>query len=310
MEVNQALASASVGRAEVEAQVVKMLAGKDSPHTRRAYQRNIMEFYDFTADSDMSISRETLTAYKAYLRDDLQCGTSAINQRLSAVKFFVRELAIAGTIKRKVAKQICRVENVKTRGQRSGAWLSNDEATELLTRPAKDTALALRDRAALALLIGAGLRRSEAASLTVEHFEKRAGRWAIVNLVGKGGTMRTIPINARFKRYVDKWCERAGITTGLILRRCSWAEGKFRVSDQGVSEQAIYRLVRRYSGVAPHDLRRTFAKLADEAGISLHQTQLNLGHRNVGTTELYVKQELDFKRAPSDVILRNLPDAE
>ena len=49
-------------------------------------------------------------------------------------------------------------------------------------------------RALLALLIGCGLRRSELAALTLEHIQPRDGRWVIVDLVGKGSRVRTVPV--------------------------------------------------------------------------------------------------------------------
>ena len=58
----------------------------------------------------------------------------------------------------------------------------------------------------------------------------------------------------------------------------------------GLTAQAVYLIVRGYAdrlgiGLAPHDLRRTFAKLAHRGQAPLEQIQLSLGHESLLTTE-------------------------
>jgi site-specific recombinase XerD len=72
-----------------------------------------------------------------------------------------------------------------------------------------------------------------------------------------------------------------------------------------MSAQAIWDVVKEYSPVpklAPHDLRRTFAKLAHTAGAPVEQIQQSLGHASIATTERYLGVELNLKVAPSDLI--------
>jgi integrase len=54
--------------------------------------------------------------------------------------------------------------------------------------------------------------------------------------------------------------------------------------------------------VAPHDLRRTFAKLAHKGGSPLEQIQLSLGHASIKTTEVYLGVDQDFTNAPCDFL--------
>ncbi|MBA3632740.1 MAG: site-specific integrase [Acidobacteria bacterium] len=53
-------------------------------------------------------------------------------------------------------------------------------------------------------------------------------------------------------------------------------------------------------GIAPHDLRRTFAKLAHKGGSPIDQIQLSLGHDSIQTTEKYLGVEQDLTDAPCD----------
>ncbi len=70
--------------------------------------------------------------------------------------------------------------------------------------------------------------------------------------------------------------------------------------------QAIRNIVVSYAGklenqgIAPHDLRRTFAKLAHKGGSPIDQIQLSLGHDSIQTTEKYLGVEQDLTDAPCD----------
>jgi len=73
----------------------------------------------------------------------------------------------------------------------------------LLNAPDITTKKGLRDRAIIAVLLGCGLRRSEVAALTLKHIQQRDGRWCIVDLVGKHGRVRTVPMPTWVKVAID-----------------------------------------------------------------------------------------------------------
>jgi site-specific recombinase XerC len=60
--------------------------------------------------------------------------------------------------------------------------------------PDPDTLKGKRDRAILAVLLGCGSRWRELTELTTEHLQRREGHWAIIDLIGKGGYVRTVPV--------------------------------------------------------------------------------------------------------------------
>lgn len=76
--------------------------------------------------------------------------------------------------------------------------------------------------------------------------------------------------------------------------------------DEGLTEQAIYNTVVHYAenlekqGIAPHDLRRTFVKLAHKGGSPIDQIQFSLGHDSIQMTEKYLGVEQDLTDAPCD----------
>jgi integrase len=75
-----------------------------------------------------------------------------------------------------------------------------------------------------------------------------------------------------------------------------------------LSEKVVWQLIKPYAdavgvpGIAPHDLRRTCAKLCRAGGGELEQIQLLLGHASVQTTERYLGTRQDLVHAPNDSI--------
>jgi len=94
-----------------------------------------------------------------------------------------------------LANAITRVKGVAPKGVRLGNWLSLRQAQAFLNAPDIATMKGLRDRAIIAVLLGCGLRRSEVAAPTMEHIQQRDGRWCIVDLFGKHGRVRTVPMS-------------------------------------------------------------------------------------------------------------------
>jgi integrase len=194
---------------------------------------------------------------------------------------------------------------VKTIGVRTGNWLSLRQAQDLLSAPDGATMKGKRDRAILAVLLGCGLRRSEVAGLAFAHVQQRDGRWCIVDLIGKHGRVRTTPMPTWVKVAVDTWTSAAELVDGFIFRSVNRAG---RVDGDRLGEKAVWQMVRLYAevigvpGLAPHDLRRTCAKLCRVAGGELEQIQLLLGHASVQTTEKYLGTKQNLVRAPNDAI--------
>jgi integrase len=78
----------------------------------------------------------------------------------------------------------------------------------------------------LAILFGCGLRRSELVGLKFDDVQVRQGHWAIVDLVGKGGHIRTVPIPNWAKAALDLWIAAAGIAGGRMFRAVARTDRK------------------------------------------------------------------------------------
>ncbi len=149
----------------------------------------------------------------------------------------------------------------------------------------------------IAMLIGCGFRRGELLSLDLESIQQREDHWVVADLIGKAGHIRTVPIPIWVKHAVDTWTAASGISQGRIFRSINryghiWGEGMTAKVLWEIVKQAARRS--EIDKLAPHDLRRTCARLCHQAGGELDQIQFLLGHVSIQTTERYLgcKQQL------------------
>jgi site-specific recombinase XerD len=139
----------------------------------------------------------------------------------------------------------------------------------------------------------------------VDHLQQREEHWVIVDLVDKGRHVRTVPVPDWVKAAIDLWTAAGNIATGRLIR-CVNKTGS--VWGQGVTEKVVCWVVREFAArlgfdkLAPHDLRRTCARLCHEAGGELEQIQFLLGHESVQTTERYLGCKQRLREAVNDRI--------
>jgi integrase len=171
------------------------------------------------------------------------------------------------------------VKGAKKLGCRLGNWLTVDQARRFWQLPDPGTLKGKRDRAILAVLLGCGLRRRELIELTVEHFHRRDDHWVIVDLIGKAGHVRTVPVPAWVKETIDDWLKAADIGHGRLFR-CVCRIGTTWGTE--MTEKVVWHVVKQYAGqigilkFAPHDLRRSCARLCHDSGGELEQYSFSL----------------------------------
>ena len=292
--------SKSLTTASPFSRVIGMVVNGMSPNTKRAYSRALADFVAwYEGMGHQELNKAVILEYQASL-DAQGMGKASISQRLSALRKLAREAADNGLIDQQIAAGIERIKSPKASGNRSGNWLTLKEAQALLRKPDTETLKGLRDRAILATFLGCGLRRNEASELTFAHIKLRDARWVILDLDGKGGRVRTVPMPAWAKKAIDEYANAAQITRGKVFRPVNKAG---RLTGTSITDKALRDVVAEYApGLAPHDLRRSYAKLAYKGGAELDQIQLTLGHANIGTTQRYLGAELELHNAPGDHI--------
>jgi integrase len=287
---------------QAKSAVVNTLTSKSG---QRTYDHAITEFVEwYCSEPRLAFNRTVVLRYRISL-EQRQYAPSTINLRLAAVRRIAYEAADSGLLSPELATGIRRVKGVRRLGVRVGNWLTAEQGKRLLQAGSVHSLRGKRNRAMLAMLIGCGLRRAELLGLTMNSIQLREEHWVIADLAGKGGHIRTVPIPFWVKKAVDVWTEAAQITEGRVFRSINKA-GK--IWGNGMTPKVLWEVVKAAAGradidkLAPHDLRRTCARLCHLAGGELDQIQFLLGHVSIQTPERYLGCNQKLRIAVNDKI--------
>ncbi len=259
-----------------------------SAHTLRAYRRDLEDYLRFLEKPPEEAELTDLRAFVIRLRRKVSARTVA--RKLSAVKSFYRFLLRRGLLREtallalsgpRLSRNLPRV-------------LTVDEALKLVENATPRDFWTLRDRVALELLYGAGLRASEVCGLRVNdlHLETR-----LIRVRGKGRRERLVPFGRKALEALRAYLpQRESFLSALGKHR----EEHLLLNRRGgpLSPRSLQRIVKKYaaelglSDVHPHVLRHSFATHLLESGADLRSIQELLGHSRLTTTERYT--HLDF----------------
>jgi site-specific recombinase XerD len=291
--------------------------GVSSAHSQRAYTTAIEEFIAWSLhNGKIRINAAQLRAYQSHLtartlhpsnkdKDKDQdkgngqlLAPSTVNVKMAAVRSLVHSASAAGWISQADEEQILkRLHARPVTGRREGQRMPLADVQRCLRLPDRTTIQGKRDYAILGILFACGLRRAELCNLKVETIGPLNGGWALIDLVGKRQKVRSIPLEAPIKAGIDEWLAAAKLKGGVIFRAIR-KNGK--VWGTGLDESAIWEIVRHYAALvghpnfAPHDARRTCARIYYDAKAPLKQIQFLLGHDKLDTTARYVNDEQKF----------------
>jgi site-specific recombinase XerD len=231
---------------------------------------------------------------------------ATINTTLSAMKGVAHA---AWQLKQLKTEEYQRIRDVKgVRGSRlpRGRALSDREVARLVDACARDSSPAgARDLALVALLGSGGLRRSEATSLDLSHFDEEA---ATLRVRGKGDKERLVYLGREALRAMLDWLGVRGDDHGPLL--CPVTKSG-EVEPRRLSDQAVYNALRkrareaRVRAFSPHDLRRTAITNMLDRGGDLSVVQDIAGHSSISTTKIYDRRGEAAKRRTS--ALASLP---
>jgi integrase len=216
------------------------------------------EFIDcYCSEQRLGLNRGVVLGYRMQLESQ-RLAPATINVRLAAVRRLAYEAADTGLLNSELVAGIRRVKGVPQLGRRIGNCLTAQEGEKLLSGFDRLTLRGKRDAAIISLLLGCGLRRSEAVALKVEAIPRREDHWAIVDLVGEAGRVRTVPIPAWVKAAVDAWAESVPIVVGKLFRSI---RKNGTVWGDGITQNVAWYVVKACAdrvdikALAPHDLR-------------------------------------------------------
>jgi integrase/recombinase XerC len=252
-----------------------------SPHTQRAYLADLRQLAAWLAESGKSLDgadRDDLRAFLASLFGANQPATLARKQ--ASLRAYYEHRVRMGHLADSPARRL-----VSPRRRRSlPNVVSVDDVFALLDTPSARTPAGLRDRCALELLYGAGLRVSELVGLDVSDFLD--GRSA-VRVLGKGGKERVVPLVAKARTALEAYLARRaelGDGSALLLNRRG---GRLtaRTVARNLARYALVCGTQRH--VHPHALRHSFATHLLDMGADLRGIQELLGHASLSTTQRY-----------------------
>jgi len=255
------------------------------------------------ADALADYARDLPTSSKAFLKAAVKLVTERMSTALKGQATPENVKSTQAALYRLEALQSA-IEVKTPSGQKAHTWLTAAEVKKLLSTCGPDLK-GQRDKIVLGLLVGAGLRRQEAITLTFADIvlQPRGDRMrTCLQICGKGDKNRVVPISDALANLLDQW---AGIVgDGRILRSVD-QRGTINGS---MSSSGIFGIVRKHGAMigkpslAPHDLRRTYAQLGFEAGVPLTQISTLLGHSSVQTTQRYLCLEIDLTTTASDFV--------
>ena len=170
--------------------------------------------------------------------------------------------------------------------------LSHSQIETIISQPAVDTPLGLRDRALLELFYSTGMRRAEVCGLTLQDVDRQNGIIYIRH--GKGDQARVVPIGERALRWLQKYLDE------VRPRFCQEQQvSTLFVTHQGapLNVERLSSLVKAYvrqSGYTGgcHIFRHAMATEMPDHGADLRHIQMMLGHKDIGTTQIYTHVSL------------------
>jgi integrase len=252
---------------------------------QRTYDHAIREFVAwYCSEPRLAFNRTVVLRYRIHL-GQRGYAPATINLRLAAVRRIAYEAADAGLLSPELAAGIRRVKGVRRIGVRMGNWLTPGQGRRRISP------------------IGCGLRRGELLGLQFAAIQQRDAHWVIADLLGKAGHIRTVPMPIWVKATIDAWTATAGITEGAVFRAINKSGS---VWGNGMTAKVLWDVVRAAAAregidrLAPHDLRRTCARLCHLAGGALDQIQFLLGHVSIQTTERYLGCKQELRNAVND----------
>jgi len=275
-------------------------AARLAPRTVDAYARDLRDLEAWLGGSPEGASTDQLAAYVAQLRADGLAATT-IARRVAALRSFYRHQVLIGARPDNPAAEL----DLPKRRRALPKTLSPGEVEKLIDAATGTAPRALRDRALVELLYGAGLRVSEAVGLERAAIDLE-GR--LVRCTGKGSKERIVPIGreaveslrrylSRGRPYLDKrhrpelFLNAQG---GALTRAGAFLILKRLAERAGLDPERVH----------PHLLRHSFATHLLEGGADLRSVQEMLGHADLATTELYThvsdrrRRELYFRAHP------------
>jgi integrase/recombinase XerC len=276
----------------------------DSPHTVRAYARDLLQFQRF-ADGyfggGWTWHQVDRLAVRSFMGERARAGQAkrSVARAVSALRTFYRFLGLRHGLDGNPARSV-RLPRAERRLPAVLDRAQMERMFELAVEAAESGGFQeARDLAMLELLYGTGMRLSELATLNAGDVDPIADQ---VKVRGKGRKERILPVGRHALRALRRY-ERE--REGLLAGHAAGGRGDRRAlflarTGRRLSPRAIQWSVRRYlrlvgerAGFKVHSLRHSFATHLLDAGADLRAVQELLGHSSLSTTQVYTHTSVE-----------------
>jgi integrase/recombinase XerD len=252
--------------------------------TVAAYRRDLLQLVEYLSGPGLDVEEAHVEHLRAFLAaPSWRPATRA--RKTAAIRAFYRYLATSGRLTHDPSARLAapRLDSPLP------SVLSVSQVERLLNRP-PGTPRGLRDRAALEVLYGAGLRASELLSLRLQDVDLEVG---FVRAIGKGDKERVVPLGRKGVEAVLAYLQRGRPflgPPGAMKPPILFLNSRGRP----LTRQGLHLIVKGYAReaglpdtVSIHTLRHSFATHLVEGGADLRAVQEMLGHADLSTTQLY-----------------------
>ncbi len=266
-----------------------------SANTAEAYAHDVVEFCNFLAQiwgeeqawNLGEVDYPTIRRYLAHL-NRMEYARSTINRKLAALRALFKFLVDSGKIEHNPAASAASLKQ----SHKLPEVLYEYELEQLLAAPDQNTPAGQRNRVILELLYATGMRVSELAALNVASLDMKRRE---IRVIGKGNRERIVFFDRPAANAVSQYLEHG---REILLRDQVDAEDEpallLNPSGTRLSVRGIQKIVRKYvlqtaasANISPHSLRHSFATHLLDRGADLRSIQELLGHKNLGTTQIY-----------------------
>ena len=292
------------------------LAKSPSIETRSGYARDLAQFLRFVGIASGSwdeLTRVRPSQVAAWRDHLLSRGLSntAISRKLSVLRSLFSYLRVYGYAGANPADTaFVSAPAVPRDGKTVG--LTPEDCRRLIDAPPTDTPEGIRDRAMLAVLAFTGCRVGELCRLRVCDYKASGGHW-ILEVRGKGGKERRVPLHPEAFERIDAWMDASGLRNAdgamFLPTRTARGRGRDGFQERPLTRRAVQYLVARYvrrlgldSNVTVHSFRVTALTTARERGADLVDLQDFAGHSDPKTTLAYIRNRDRLSRSPAYVL--------
>lgn len=288
-----------------------------SLQTRDCYTRDLRTFLKFAGIPDgcpeqlTAVRPALVAAYRDHLKEK-GLGNAAVVRKLTVLRSLFSYLTTFGYTGANPSHSKF-VDSPKISRDGKTVGLSPEDCRRILESPDLSTPAGIRDRAILMVLAYSACRVGEISRLKVKDYREHSGH-KILEVQGKGGKERRIPLHAEAFECIEQWLDAAGIRNDLagpLFRGVLSARGKGRdgFSRRHFSRRAIQALVKSYvrflgldSAVTVHSFRVTALTTARERGADIIDLQDFAGHSDPRTTLAYIRSRDRLSKSPAYVL--------